>query len=247
MKSSLNISNQELELIEQYLEKKLDQNAQAGFEQYAKNDPEWNKKVEEVRYLLLNIQETDLRDQLDQFHSDLPNLTESKPSSKPVFFMSTKWLAAASIVLIAGLLFFWLATKQSKYEKIYTAYFKPDPGLLAVMGNSEAYAFERAMVDYKEGNFEKAIAAWEQLRSGQPNSDTLNYFLGVANLALQRNEKALSFLSPISENKNNSFWKEACWYRGLILLKKGLKEEALEFVAKSNHPKRDDLLKEFKQ
>ena len=161
--------------------------------------------------------------------------------------MSTKWLAAASVVLIAGLLIFWLTTKQSKYEKIYTVYFKPDPGLLAVMGNTEAYTFERAMVDYKEGNFEKAIATWEQLRAIQPNSDTLNYFLGVANLALQRDEKALTFLSPISENKNSSFSKEACWYRGLILIKKGLAEEGLEFVAKSNHPKRDDLLNELKQ
>ncbi len=54
---------------------------------------------------------------------------------------------------------------------------------MSAMGIGDNYLFNKAMLDYKTGNYKKAIDEWSKLKTSMPQNDTLNYFLGAAQQA----------------------------------------------------------------
>lgn len=242
MKEQSHISQEEFELIEQYLSNDLPAAEAAIFKTRLLTDDTWRQKTEEMRLLILGINESALEERLNKYHAGITNTSASSGSTGKLIGFSRKWLAAASVVLMVSLATWLIVTKESKEEKLYAAYFRPDPGLLTAMGSSDDYSFEKAMVEYKEGNFKKAIDAWSKLRAAAPQSDTLNYFLGVANMAATNDKAAQEFLSIITSDSNKVFYKDACWYLGLTLLKNGELTKAAEWIQKSGHAESDKLI-----
>ena len=125
---------------------------------------------------------------------------------------------------------------------MYSEYYKPDPGLITAMGVSDNYTFEKAMVDYKNGDYDKAIKGWLSLKSNQATNDTLDYFLGAAYQASGQYDTAIPYLEKIASEKENTFNKDACWYLGLALLRKGNKELAATYIQQSGYPQSPELL-----
>lgn len=242
MKQQHSISQEEFELIEKFLHDEMTQAEAVSFKTRLLTDELLQQKTEEVKLMMLGIKEVVLKDRLNKYHDSISN--HIPPVKKPgrIIQLNRKWLAAASILLIALLTVWWLTGRENKYAKLYAAYYKPDPGLMTAMGFSEDYAFEKGMVDYKEGNYTKAIETWSALKPTQSKKDTLDYFLGVASMAINKKEKAKEWLSQITSNSNKPFYKDACWYLGLTLLKEGEKEKAIEWIKKSGHPKSNDLI-----
>lgn len=157
-----------------------------------------------------------------------------------------KWLAAASVIIIAALgalLYFNSSTSDSK---LFSNYYKPDPGLIGTMSVSDNYLFDHAMIDYKTGEYAKAISTWESLLKTHPVNDTLNYFLGSAYLAINNSTKALGYFKIVTNQQESYFYKDACWYMGLALLKDDKKKEAISFIEKSNHQNKEKLLLKLK-
>lgn len=218
----------------------------AAFETRLANDQALQSKVHEMKLLIIGINESMLEQKMDSFHektvSAAPVISIQETKNFPV----RKWLAAASVVILAGLTVFYFATKSSLQEQLFETYYSADPGLMTTMSSaSEDYLFEKAMVDYKSGDVRNAIASWEKLQATNPSNDTLNYFLGSAWLKLEQQGKAVPFLRQVANEQASVFNSDAHWYLGLALLHQGNREEAITEISKSEHPQKDALLKDL--
>src|SRR5690606_38198090 len=134
------------------------------------------EKADGLRLFALAIQESELEDRLKDFHCHIDAPRSIRPKGW------SKWAVAACTIglLLAGILFFFSRTPE---EKLFVQFYRPDPGLPTLMGVSDHYEFENAMVSYKMGSYGEAIEGWRQLLKTYPQNDTLNYFIGSAYLA----------------------------------------------------------------
>jgi len=107
------------------------------------------------------------------------------------------------------------------------------------------YEFERGMVDFKSGEFQSAVNRWEALLAGNPNSDTLNYFLGTAYLELGYSAQAIQNLHKVSENSQSKFVDDANWYLALAYILEDKKDEARQALIRTNHPLKAELLNQL--
>jgi len=239
------IPPEELTLIEQYLLDELPPQEREAFTARLYQDSTLKAQVEEMRLLLVGIKEVSLEKQLNTFHREL-SASEHQPAT-PAKSLSPWFLKIAASVVLLGALAWWVISQSNGPEKLFATYYTPDPGLITAMSSSDNYLFDRAMVDYKTGQYEAAIKAWQGLSTSKPNNDTLQYFIGSAWLALHEQEKAIPLFRKVSSAPTSGFWKEANWYLGLALLKEGKTEEALPYLEKSDHQEKQSLISKLKE
>lgn len=238
MNEQMHISPGEWELIEQYLHQQLSPEAAAAFEARLQSDTVLAAQVQEVRVLLLGVQEAVLKEQLQGYHQEWAG-TQRQPARIHEWW---RWSAAAAAVLLLAMGVWWWTGRPSATEKLYRAYYKPDPGLLTAMGPATAYAFEHGMVAYKNEEYRKAIAQWQPLLQTTAGSDTVRYFLGMAWQAIQQYDSAASLLQPLTVDTNRAFSREASWYYGLLLIRSGKEKEAIRYIDRSSQPGKEELI-----
>ncbi len=241
MKNIHNISPEELERIERFLANEMNAAGKESFLLELDKDASLREKTEEVKLLLLGIQEAALKERLQDFHREIKPRT-SKPA--PIFSIK-KWLAAASVLFAVALSVWWFLYNKPANEKLYSRYYSPDPGLATLMSSSSKYEFDKAMVEYKSGEYDKALTSWKLLLSQNPGNDTLTYFIGVASQAAGKEEQAITNLQMIAADTGSVFCKDACWYLGLAYLKKKETQAAVEYIEKSGYPQAMDIIKDI--
>lgn len=238
MKDNSTISQELLEAIERYYNDTMTTDERLKFESRLKDDSEFKTQVEDIKTLILGIENQSLKEQLDVFHDEIPK-TLPKTSSATGFFTLRK-LAAAVIILLAVSGFWWFSTPHN--EKLYSEFFTPDPGLPTVMSSESNFEFYDAMVNYKQGDYKIAIQKWESIN---PKGDTLNYFLGVAHLANKNERTAIEFLEKATQNTEFTLSSEAYYYLGLAQLKEGNEDDAKASLKHSSVENSKALLSEL--
>lgn len=220
MKNNSNISQELIEAIERYHKGTMNKKELKDFNDYLKIDPEFRIQVEDIKTMLLGIEAQSLKEQLDNFHDDIPNTIIKKPNNNKVRFLNySKIAAAAAIIIAVGSIWFF---SSSPNERLYAKYFKPDPGLPTTMSSTDNFDFYDAMVSYKHGDYQKAITKWQVIYEKQSNNDTINYFLGVAHLANKNIEDAIPFLEKTVQSQNAfPLINDAHYYLGLAYLNEG--------------------------
>lgn len=239
MENIPNVSQEELESIERFWQGKFADREEGKRlrERYA-NDVLWREKADGLRLFALAIQESELEDRLKDFHRHL----EAPRSIRPKGW--SKWAVAACTIglLFVGILFFFSRTSE---EKLFAQFYRPDPGLPTLMGVSDHYEFENAMVSYKMGNYGEAIEGWRQLLKTYPQNDTLNYFIGSAYLAEGNVESAVQSLNQVISVPGSVFRSDAYWYSALGQLKMNDRDEAIWALQRTRHPDKERLLGEL--
>lgn len=237
------LNQEEFELIERFLEEKLEKDQMVLIRKRIESDQDFASLVDEIREMQLGIQRAALAEKLDSFHADLTEQKEFKPirSIRPLWF----WSGAASLFLVMTAGIWWIIGQESPEEKRYQAYFSADPGLVTSMASEGNYEFDRAMVDYKDGNYANAISRWEKLLVEKPKNDTLNYFLGTALLSAKQDRKSVDFLELVAKDSSSGFYSDANWYLGLAYLKLGEKEKAINYLSTSLRPEAEKLISEL--
>lgn len=214
------------------------------FEALLQEDPLLAEKVAEVKLLMTGIAESELAEKLNDYHKEIEIPATRTRKLKP---SAMRWSIAASVALLVALSAWWGLQKDSD-SNIYNQYYKPDPGLMTVMSaDNSNYVFEKAMVEYKTGEYGKARTAWEQLLKQKPGNDTLLYFIGAASQATDDMDVAVRYLQPVAEDSNSRFQKDALWYLGLIYLHKGDKTNAQKYLQASEHEKSGQVLQVLKK
>ena len=244
MNNNIDITEQELELIDNYLANRLGEADKAAFEAQLAGSEQWREKLKQVKLLSTGIQEAVLRERLNDFHS------EASESKAPATIRSISWVkrlaVAASIIAVISALSWVLFFKQSPEEKMYMAFYKPDPGLSTQMGISDNYIFDRAMVDYKTGKYKAAIESWNKLLATNAANDTLQYFIASAQMADNNPAAAIAGFEKVLQTPQSVFTNDAWWYKGLALLKQGKKQEAIAAIEKGEHTQKQPLLLKLK-
>ncbi len=203
------------------------------FNQLIELDDGFKIKVEDVKTMLTGIEAQSLKEQLDEFHEDIPKTIVKNSIDKKVKFLNFSKIAAAAAMIIAVGSIWFFSTPQN--EKLYANYFKPDPGLPTTMSSTDNFDFYDAMVKYKHGDYSIAINKWQTLVEKKPENDTLNYFLGVAHLANKNVIDAIPFLERTVESKDSfPLINDAHYYLGLAYLKEGNIELARKHLILSN-------------
>lgn len=238
------ISQEEFEHIEKYLNGSLETSDLQKFEHRLENDVNFNTKVEKLKATLIGIETQALKEQLDVFHEEI-NEKSTLLETENTKIHTLNWkrlLVAAALIIAAGS--FWFLNGNSN-ERLYAKYFTPDPGLPTTMSSNNNYDFYEAMVDYKQGDYKTAISKWEALQKAKPNNDTLNYFIGVAHLANKNEENAISFLEEAIKNSEFALVTDAYYYLGLAYLKSKNVDMAKASLQKSTIDNSKALLSEL--
>ncbi len=242
MNRNIDISQEELEAIEQYIRQEMPVEEKGAFTKRLATDPEFQNKFDTVRLLLVGVQEASLKSRMEAFHTDLHSSTKNTIRSSGKMASIKRWLVAASIILIAALGSLFYLNQETREEKIFDTYYQPDPGLISAMSVTGNYLFDRAMIDYKTGKYDAALKTWENMLVSKPGNDTLNYFIGSAYLAKEMNELALTHFQKVITNPDSYFLDDAYWYIGLVLLKENKIREAILFIEKSEHQNKNPIL-----
>jgi len=240
------ISQEEFDAIEKYIVNDLAHEERTAFETRLSNDATLRAKVTELRLLFVGVNEAVLQEKINDFHQELSARKDGHTIGGRTPTIK-KWLVAASIILVAGISGWLLINRQSKEEKLFASFFKPDPGLITAMSATDNYLFERAMIDYKKGDYSAAIKTWDSLQKIQPANDTLNYFLGAAYLADENASEAIICLQKVTALRASFFNTDAYWYLGLAQLKEGKINDAILSIERSAHPGKDELLMDLKK
>jgi tetratricopeptide (TPR) repeat protein len=245
MNPNHNITQEELENIERYINNTMTFDERTAFDERLQNDPDFKNQVEDIKTMLLGIETQALKEKMEEFHKEIPKTkTQEKEPSKVRFLDFRKLVAAAAIIIALGS--FWYFNKPSN-ERLYSKYFTPDPGLPTTMGTNDDFAFYDAMVNYKQTDYKTAISKWEVLQLKSPENDTLNYFLGVANLAEGHTDLAIPYLENTTLQTESVFIEDAYYYLGLAYLKSNKKEEAIKALQLSHLDNSKSILSELEK
>lgn len=252
-----NISQEELEEIERFLNKELSEEDHSVFEEKMMIDNSFSEKVEEIRVLIQVVEEDGLSKQMEAIHKKnfASNNIEVEASNvatedKVVSINSNKSLYrkfafAASIALLVGLGTYLFNNATSEHEQLFATHFTQDPGLVTPMSATDNYEFYRGMVDYKQEKYALAITRWQKLLIEKPTNDSLNYYIGVSKLTQGEVEKSLSYFEKIEAK--SFFYNDALLYLGLINLKQGNIESAKLYFEKNNSIKAKEILNQINQ
>lgn len=243
MKPDYNISQEELEHIERYINKTMTLEESAAFEKKLESNLDFKKQVEDIETILLGIETQALKEKLEEFHNELPETDiPSKEPSKLKYLNFTKLVAAAAILIAAGS--FWYFSESSN-TNLYSKFYTPDPGLPTTMSTTDDFTFYDAMVNYKRKDYMLALSKWESLLKNKPENDTLNYFIGSAYLAKGDENQAIPYLLLVSQNEKSIFKNEAFYYLGLAYLKAENIELAKKNLKFSTMDNSKDILSEL--
>ncbi len=245
MNNNNKISQEQFEQIDRYVLNEMDHNEREAFESQLKKQPELKQLVEQHKTLIEAIEIEGLKNLMDKLHDQETNrvfpLNTNKKRPKTSFY---NYAIAASLILLVSI-FGVLLFDQNPNKKLYAKYFKPDPGLPTTMSETSNFEFYDAMVNYKQGDYEKAISKWEIIQEKNQHSDTINYFLGVAHLANENEDLAISYLKFVSDSDEKSFENETNYYLGLAYLKSDNVELAKKYLTFSKIDNSKDILNEL--
>lgn len=242
------ISEVVFDKIERYLCNDMASEEREEFREMIRNDPKLKDQVHEFKTLIEGIEAQSLKEKLDDFHwyNHDNEVTESPHNPKTFRFYYKTIAVAASIVLLLGIGVYWFQY-QNNPAALYNTYFSPDPGLPTVMGSSDNFEFYDAMVNYKYGDYSMALGKWEEQLEVKPNNDTLNYFVGVAKMALNDTKSAIPNLEMVVQQPSSPFYNEALFYLGLAYLKNEDMDNALKQLRESELKASQDLISELEK
>ncbi len=249
MKSQIDISPLEWDFIETYLNLKETSEKEAFHKEKLSQIQNLEEKIEHVKKVAEEIEDSIRESKIKEFHNQLSKDEENsnvkiiathKSNSKFIWYS----IAAVMVVLIG---IFWMMNNSNTPEKIFAKNFKPDIGLPLKMGTTNSNGFYEGMVDYKQGNYKSAIYQWQVLWKANPANDTLNYFLGVANLAQGDAPKSLEYLENQEHFQLGIFKEDALYYAALAKIKEGKFEEAKVLLIKIPSKRNTKLLTVLKE
>tara|TARA_R110002072_G_scaffold174802_5_gene330412 strand:- start:3880 stop:4614 length:735 start_codon:yes stop_codon:yes gene_type:complete len=241
MHQEKNISQNTLELIERFLNNELQGQPLIDFEKKLHRDQVLRNQLDFVKNIPIGVERAVLKEKIESFHSELQSQPPTIKLHRTNFFQ--KIAVAAFFIIGFSLLFYFYQTSPN--EKLYQAYFSPDPGLPTVMSSSYEYDFYDAMVDYKRKNYDSAISKWTVLLKNSPSNDTLNYFLGMAWMASKDVEKAFPYLEQVTKNNESVFQDDARFYKALYHVKNNNIDLAKQNLSELTDDKAKKLLEKL--
>lgn len=223
------------QLIEAYFSGTLTQAQQKELEWLLHNDSDFSESFNFEK----EVHETIVYNERQVLKSRFRNLDKSE--AKPVRKLTPWWYAAASVLLLVSVVWFF-SDRQDKVplEKLYATYMEPYPNMMTpkVRGNvDEDTLMAKALALYDQEAYSEAAVLLEQIYNEEPN-DHAAFYLAICHLMLQKASTSISLLgSDLLKNSPHFSPVIVNWYLGLAFLQQNDGDQALghfRFVEASN-------------
>ena len=211
------------ETIEAYVLDRMPPADRIAFEGRLERDPDLRDEVELQRE---NIHAIELGGFMRSVKEIISEQKESEPSGRSWY----RWIGYAASIAVMITIAVWWSLRQPVHERLFTEYFRPDPGLPVTMGIADDAAFSEAMILYKEERFEEAHTEWMALLQAEPSNDTLLFYSGISALAANGPSAAIAPLRSVAANDRSVFHERAQWYLFLAHVRIGDVDAARESV-----------------
>jgi hypothetical protein len=234
-------NEQQIELIEKYLEK-------TATEQEVKEFGKLHSENEDFRNLykitqaeiaaIKNTARKEFLDELKRIDSKLPEIKLSRPFPQ----RKVKWIgwsiAAAACMTGMILLVTYLRPDNAKNEdQIYAVYYQPYRNLITSYNRSDEKATtlkEQAMSSYTEGNYNKAIEQFMEIKASEQDA-AIHFYLANAYMATGKMDEArANFLWVLKADI--LFVDQTKWFLALSYIKTNQLNEAKKLLFElTNH------------
>jgi hypothetical protein len=223
-----------LELIEAYLEGNLSEEEKVDFEVRLLVDKDLEEEFELYKKIVgsfKDIQSKNIRQKLQAIDEELDNRNNSSTNK---FY----WWAGMAVSLIFLQIFL--------YKSNSTIPLPLEEGLPVLMGENNNVEFQNAMQLFKAGKYDASVNRFNRLINSNQDNDTLNYFLGYAELNVQQYLSAKTHLGIVYANKSSVFNLKAKYFLAYALYKNNKTEEAKVLLDELNSNSANPFIEETK-
>ncbi len=258
--------------IEAYLGGDMAPEEQHQFEELMANDPELQNEValyneinhhlNEESWLTTNagknnktkqeLEEYIKSDEATQIKSKLQQAGKVYKQSRKKPSKITFFVGALAAVFVAGLLVTSLFFNKTSSDDLYATYYSANDLPSLIKRGAEDEVLSTAIVEFKNGEHEKAIQSFKTYHDKQDLNDPLVYaYIGFSYLELNKiNEAIQSFDRLLNSDSIDS--SKALWYKSLVYLKTDDMTNAKNTLSKIianpesfNHKKAIELLEDL--
>lgn len=219
------------ELIEKYIQNRLTAEEELIFNKLLEDDATFKKDVA-LHTKLKNVIENDDDENYRALISNLEgrfNETGKKSSF-------TKWLVAASIILLLGFSYFFTSNYNTTVSsnELFASYFVPYRNVIAPIERSDSNGVTQqnektqAFIAYEKGEYKKAILLFTKLYTATKEPYYL-FYKANALLKLERANEAVPLLLEHLKTKD-TLTDKTNWYLALAYLKIENKAKAKELL-----------------
>lgn len=240
----MNKIEENIDLIERYLDNRLSAEELTEFEQRKKDDKKFNELVTEMNTLVQGIRFSErekLREELADLEAGLPEVeaklkAETKVEKGKVVFLKRRafQMAVAASVVIAFGLFYVLRPTAMSGDDLFNEFYKPYPNIIHGVERSvipELTLEQKAYYNYEAGNYQEAINLFDEFLQENSNDNYARFYKAVSYMGLGDYTQTIPQLEVlIAEDIELS--NQAQWYLGLALVKTEQYEKATEVLTK---------------
>lgn len=239
------MTEEELSLIEAYLENRLQEGERLAFAQRLEQDTKLQAKLAQViqsKTLLEQALSLQLKQQMQQMQRPTSD-AKLRQSPQARRLISLRWIGIAASVLILFALGWWA---RPSVNNTYQDVFEPYPlsqNLRGEEANVDASVWKLA---YENGEYEAAERSLKGLSPDEPEWIEAQLYLANIRLAENRPAEAIDPLEALLEKGSIRYERTAEWY--LLLAYWGVgKEEKAEnlkqrILGQASHPYREKVL-----
>lgn len=222
---------QDLQLIEAYLDGDLDKMQRDAFEKRLASDADFAEIFKRERSMRAFLVKDNNKQQL---MPKLENLgekyfdEETAPEAKIVGMANKRiwrFLAIAAIVALLVIALRFFLFQPTLYEQ-YAAH---TPISLVVKSENVAHA-AAAEAAFNQGDYQQALDLLDKYLATTPNDTNALLAKGISALELQRYEESANIFNQIYTSGNTTFQHYGAWYLALLNVKQDHLQEAIPYL-----------------
>jgi tetratricopeptide (TPR) repeat protein len=251
--------NDNIELIEKYLEGKISGKDKSGFESKLRSDTGFNTLFNDVRQMIQGVRYAAQNDLLNKLKETERSLPAVKIERRTKIFAPGKVkyafaVAATVALLVSSIYIVFISRDQVRHEDYFTEYYTPYPNIIHPVQRAEITGMteeELAYYYYEKEEYDKALELFNMLRTEKGDSENTLFYLANIYMAMGNYDKAIENFT-ILLNDSVIFENQTRWYLGLCYLEEGKLIEAkqqLERITETENAykaRADELLTRIK-
>jgi len=208
----------DISLIEKYLEEELNEKDRVRFELRLQEDADFRALFEAHKLLTTGIR-ANARASLRQQMEDWEKQMDEHHAGRGGRFRAWWYVAAGIALLIVGLgSFFWI--DQDHSGNLVAEHFEPYPatyGAVQRSGDEPSGKLREAISLYEQGNYDKAIPVLQTIVEENPDP-VIKFYLANAHQANQEPEQAIELYLGLLEGEKGLLQNQIMWYLSLCFI-----------------------------
>ncbi|MEL7146502.1 MAG: hypothetical protein AAFO69_09055 [Bacteroidota bacterium] len=218
----------DIKLIEDYLEDKLDNQSKSEFDERLKTDQEFANLHAEISEMVDLIKEVSSKETLEYLKAlDEKEFGKRKSSRK---FLTVYFPTAAiiTLVLVAGA-FFFLSDQPNVSQGLFASSFiAPSNHVLPVVRSRDTPSDTKgkAYYAYEQGDYQQAISLFAKIPDTEDDGASL-YYSGISLLAIDQPAESIVKLNQYID-QYNELQRDAEWFVFLAYVRLNHRENAIQ-------------------